>query len=149
MKKIKLYMISKCGVDATDEEFSSNVCTIVSNKKDIMDYIVHRTISENYNHYIMWLECHNRLDDDDARIEYINLILEDNNELISQYTVRSCKYTADAIASLLRISGYCIPVGATYETKTEIENFSKYQEALKKAEKELKLKNNLTKSIDK
>ena len=41
-KKIVIYSISECAITSSNEDFINNICTFVSDKKHIQDYIIWR-----------------------------------------------------------------------------------------------------------
>lgn len=121
MKKINLYAISKCPAKAEDEDFMSNLCTIVSRKKEVGEYIFNRVIIDNYDHYSRWLTLHyvDGNDTHDRRKEYIVNVLDYPN-VFKDFYVKKMTYTADSVASLLRITCGCLPVGCGYEKDSEV-----------------------------
>lgn len=136
MRKITLYVISKCPLNATDEEFAANMCTVVSKKKHIGEYVANKLIVDNYNHYLSWLQTHypDAEDDDDKRKEYLRNVVDD--EQFKAYCVKTTQYTLDGLASAFRIFNKCIPVGTSYETLTEVTTITEYlRSILKETEK--------------
>lgn len=138
MRKITLYVISKCPLTASAEEFAENMCTIVSKKKYIGEYVANKLIVDNYDHYISWLQNHYPEEDDDdiRRKEYLRNVIDD--EQFKGYCVKTTQYTLDGLASAFRIFNRCIPVGASYETATEVTTITEYlRSILKNVEKEV------------
>ena len=125
MKKITLYTISKCPLNSTEEEFINNICTVVSNKKHVGEYLINKVIIENWSHYSRWLELHEKQDVSLTRKEYIQTVLNGAEEF-RKYTVKKQIYTDNGIAAILRMTNRCIPVGCSYESAIEIETLARY-----------------------
>ena len=124
-KKIVIYCISECSITASNEEFINNICTFISNKKYIQDYIVNRSIVKNWDHYVSWLECHDKKDDKQSKYDYISMCLG-WQETFSKFCVKKQVYNSDGIATILRILNRCLPVGAEYESEDEINILTNY-----------------------
>ena len=124
-KKIVIYSISECPITASNEDFINNICTFVSDKKHIQDYIVNRSIVKNWNHYVSWLECHDKKDDKQSKYDYISMCLG-WQETFSKFCVKKQVYNSDGIAAILRILNHCLPVGAEYESENEINILTNY-----------------------
>ena len=137
MRKITLYAISKCPINSSDEDFIKNLCTLVSNKKDISEYLLNKVIIDNWSHYCRWVELHyaDREDDFEKRRKYINVVLE-GPKAFKDYCIKKQQYTPDRIASIFRIINHCVPVGASYEKDNEVEALNQFfQEIVKNVEK--------------
>lgn len=126
MKQLKFYMVAKCSADAAPEEFDKSLCTIVYKKKDIKEYILKRAIIDSWEHYSRWLPCQNKEDSSESQKEYIDLVLGGEFNIISQYSCKRVTFTAEAIASLMRIMNHCVPVGAPYETELEVKTIDNF-----------------------
>jgi hypothetical protein len=126
MKKIVLYVISKCSLGSSDEEFLKNVCTFVCSKKDIREYISNKLLVENYSHYKSWLSLHYNSDHDipSRRAEYLRTVI--NPEEFTKYSFKKNTYTVPGIASIFRILNGCIPVGASYESDAELKSLTNF-----------------------
>lgn len=124
-KKIVIYSISECPITASNEDFINNICTFVSDKKHIQDYIVNRSIVKNWDHYVSWLECHDKKDDKQSKYDYISMCLG-WQETFSKFCVKKQVYNSDGIAAILRILNHCLPVGAEYESENEINILTNY-----------------------
>lgn len=126
MKKIKLYVISKCPLGSTDDEFRNNIVTFVTEKKQVIEYVNKRLIVDHYDHYKQWCEVHN-LDicNPDAENEYLKTVGATWDDYC-QYTFKKFIYNLNEIASIFRITNKCSPVGTSYETAAEIEYMEKY-----------------------
>lgn len=138
MRKITLYVISKCPLNATDDEFAENICTIVSKKKHIGEYVADKLIVDNYDHYTSWLRAHfpGKEDTDSTRCIYLKNVVD--NEQFKEYCVKTTQYTIDGLASAFRIFNKCVPVGASYETEGEVSAIAEYLNSiLKDVEKEV------------
>lgn len=131
MKKIILYAISKCPLGSSDEEFSKHLCTIVSDKKHIGEYLINKAVVENYSHYLLWIDQHykEKKDCPELRQVYISTVLADT-DVFDNYCVKKQIYTPDKIASIFRIVNGCIPVGANYEYEVETDLINNYLEDL-------------------
>ena len=106
-KKIVIYCISECPITASNEEFINNICTFISNKKHIQDYIVNRSIVKNWDHYVSWLECHDKKDDKQSKYDYISMCLG-WQKTFSKFCVKKQVYNSDGIATILRILNHCL-----------------------------------------
>ena len=124
-KKIVIYSISECPITASNEDFINNICTFVSDKKHIQDYIINRSIIKNWSHYNAWLKCHDKQDDKKSRYEYIIMCLG-WEETFNKFCVKKQVYNSDGIATILRIMNRCLPVGAEYESEDEINILTNY-----------------------
>ena len=62
MGKIKLYMVSMCTVDSDTDTFIDNLCTIVSSKKEITEYVKNKIIEDHKEHYNSWIKLHDKKD---------------------------------------------------------------------------------------
>ena len=125
MKKISLYVISKSSIEATDEEFRQNIVTFVPKKNQILEYINKKLIVNHYDHYKQWCNLNALVDTVEAEKEYIKTCGKTWDDY-AQYTFKKFTYTIDEIASIFRIMNKCIPVGASYETNSEIEYMNEY-----------------------
>lgn len=143
MKKIKLYAISTAPVTATDEEFRKNIVTFVKTKPDILEYVNKKLIVDHYDHYKSWCRFHNLNEESlEAQIAYLDKVGH-TWEDTSKYSFKRYVYSIDEIASIFRIVNKCPPVGASYETDTEIEYmrnylmyYQQFMDILNKKEKE-------------
>lgn len=140
-KKIVIYCISECPITASNEEFINNICTFISNKKHIQDYIVNRSIIKNWDHYVSWLDCHDKKDDKQSKYDYISMCLG-WQETFSKFCVKKQVYNSDGIAIILRLLNHCLPVGAEYESEDEINLLTGYvNEILDKIKNDIDLNN--------
>lgn len=140
-KKIVIYCISECPITASNEEFINNICTFISNKKHIQDYIVNRSIVKNWDHYVSWLECHDKKDNKQSKYDYISMCLG-WQETFSKFCVKKQVYNSDGIATILRLLNHCLPVGAEYESEDEINLLTGYvNEILDKIKNDIDLNN--------
>lgn len=126
MKKISLYVISKAPLKSSDEEFRKNIVTFVVKKNQILEYINKKLIVNHYDHYKQWCELQ-KLNENTAEAEaaYIKMCGQNWSEY-GQYTFKKFTYTINEIASIFRIMNKCVPVGATYETNSEVEYMNDY-----------------------
>ena len=58
-----------------NDEFIEHMCTIVSNKKHIQEYIINKSIIENWQHYVSWLELHDKSDNWESKCDYMTICL--------------------------------------------------------------------------
>ena len=132
MKKIDLYFISKCKETASVEEFNENICSVVSNKKQITEYILNSTITKHKAHYISWLKNHNLANNDKSKSIYVTLLLEDSTQDLESFCVKKQTYNAETIAETFRIYMKCAPVGCSYESEDERNYYLWFSEELMK-----------------
>lgn len=137
MKKLTLYTVSRCPFGASDEDFLRNLCTVVSVKKDIKEYLINKAILENWSYYKAWLEAHNENDNPKVRIKYIQIVLEGGMSFFNQFSVKKQVYDCDGIASMMRIFNHCVPTGSSYEKDAEIEYLTNYLENILKTVEKL------------
>lgn len=124
-RKITLYTISKCPITSSNDEFIEHMCTIVSNKKHIQEYIINKSIIENWQHYVSWLELHDKSDNWESKCDYMTICLG-WEETFSKYSVKKQVYNQDGIAAMLRVLYRCLPTGSSYETETELNVMTTY-----------------------
>lgn len=132
MKKISLYAIAKCPSNVSTEEFLNHLCTFVSRKKDINEYITCKLFAENYTHYKQWVEIHhpgaeNR---EENKLEYLQDVV--GEDAFKEYGVKKITYGADGLAAAFRLLHKCIPVGTSYEIPAEIDAVAEYLDLLAK-----------------
>ena len=132
MKKISLYAIAKCPSTASNEEFLNHLCTFVSRKKDINEYITCKIFVENYGHYKQWMEIHypGKEMDEENKLEYLHDVV--GEDAFKEYGVKKITYNRDGLAAAFRLLNKCIPVGTSYETPAEVSTIADYLEALTK-----------------
>lgn len=136
-KKIKLYAISSCPLEASEEDFLQNLCTFVADKKDIARYVCNRVIFDNKDHYKRWLECHDETDSQETREKYVDLMIASDPDFLPIYTIREYVYDADILASAFRMFYKCAPVGSPYEKDYEIASYNEFLEAIKEMTKDI------------
>lgn len=115
-KKIPLYLIYR-------NEDPSSLVTVLSDKKQIDEFINRMIIVDNWDHFKMWCDLRN-LDykSTESQYSYIANYIETNTEEAeSKYTfiVKKTLYTKEALASILRMFNGCVPVGCSYENPVE------------------------------
>ena len=131
MGKIKLYIVSMCTVDSDSDTFIDNLCTIVSSKKEITEYVKNKIIEDHKEHYNSWIKLHDKKDNSATRAEYIDLLFQDDPDSIPMFTVRKETYDAKGLASVFRIYNRCMPIGCSYESNEEVYCYNKINEELK------------------
>lgn len=105
-KKIKLY----CVASTLDE---NKIYTVVSKKKDAIEYIEKFVINQNKDHYKLWCELHTYKEDNkDVQQRYIDDVLD---EQFNEFCVLQVTYDTDGLAMLLRVTQGFNPIGCSYE----------------------------------
>lgn len=124
MKKIKFYVISNCKPSASINEFNNNICTIVTKKKHIGEYVSRKAIKDHKEHYIAWLKNHNLIDNSESRNKYLSLLVADQDPSITNISIRQQTYSSEVVAAVFRMFNKCAPVGCSYEIEQEKEYYS-------------------------
>lgn len=133
MRSICLFFVYPLINGKPDE---SKLETILTSKKQIIPWIRKKCLVNNWSHFKDWCNLR-KLDfnDDNNQDEYIDTCLDPLEDKNSFY-VEKIKYNKEALASILRISNLCTPLGLPWETKEEEEAFKlMYKEYLKMTEK--------------
>lgn len=131
MGKITLYMVSICTLNSDEDTFIDNLCTIVSSKKEVEEYVKNKIIDDHKEHYNSWVKLHNKTDTAKTRAEYIDLLFQDDPDSIPMFTVRKETYNAKGLASIFRIYNECVPLGCSYESNEEVYCYNKINDELK------------------
>lgn len=131
MKKVALYIISKCPQNSSDDEFNKNICSIVSSKKQIKEFIINKSVLDHKEHYNQWLINHMLPDNISSRKIYFSLVIDDLDSSAKNYCFKKNIYTIDGIASIFRMFNKCEPVGCSYEHFFEYDYYNSFvQECL-------------------
>ena len=115
-KKIPLYLVYK-------NENPDSLVTVLSDKKQINEFIDKMIIVDNWEHYKMWCELR-KLNYKDISVQYSyidNYINTNPEEAQSKYSfiVKKTIYTTEAMSSILRMFNGCVPIGCSYENPFE------------------------------
>lgn len=95
--------------------------TLVARKSDALEYVRKYFIAKHIQHFKSWCQIHNKkINDSSVEFEYVNLLDEDELNSIS---ISKAYYRKDDIASICRVALDAVPVGASYETEAEWEDF--------------------------
>ena len=116
-KKIPLYFVYR-------NENPASLVTVLTDKKQIDEFIDRMIIVDNWAHFKMWCNLR-KLDYKNLENQYAyidNYIAANPEEAESNYTfiVRKTLYTKEALASILRMFNGCVPIGCSYENPVEV-----------------------------
>lgn len=148
MKKIKLYVISRCREGSSEEDFNKNICSIVSSKKQIQEYILNKVINDHRTHYSLWLSNHGLKDNDQSKNIYVNLRLAGGDPSVEEFCVREQIYNTSGIAAMFRIFNKCEPIGCSYETRSEKEYYAWFVQEITKTMNEAYANELTKKAVD-
>ena len=101
--------------------FSLDNCkflTISRTEKMCREYVYRLAKLENLDHFNMWCNLHNY----EASDELFNKYLIDTERLLD-FKIIKIKYSLNDICSLLRILMECQPIGCSYESVIEQQDF--------------------------
>ena len=117
--------------DMRDGSCSSEtpVC-VLSNKKDLKEFVYRYLVITNYEHYQSWCELKS-YDKEDFKnyTKYVNSCHVDE---VKDFIAYKHIFKRDALAAILRMFNRCFPVGSSYETKTEVDYMNSIAEQVLK-----------------
>ena len=131
MRKIKVYAVVKTCKDK--KEMMDNIYTIVKNKKQANEYILCSFYNEYFSPFSYWCELHNQ-DVKNMDVFRAFMITRYDKEELNKYTVITIKYTLDQLCALIRTLAEFYPMGTSYETEVEINQFLNNHKKEEKAE---------------
>jgi hypothetical protein len=118
-KPIYLYVITD---NSSSEDSTLNICSVTATIDEATEYIKTKLVLDNFEHFKLWAELHNKeITNKESWVEYFNDVISPENK--TKYIISRYKYTIQSIASILRMFNSCPPVGASYETATELSYF--------------------------
>lgn len=132
---VTLYMVTLSKIETPEQ---MRFFTITDNKKDCELYINKKLKIDYIEHFKMWCDLREIPMNDDSWSKYVMTDFVDKRK----YVIRRMKYKVKDLASILRLSNGCIPIGCGYESKEEYEAFlrtlppEKLEEFNKKLEEE-------------
>lgn len=132
MRKISLYFISRCKETDSYEEFVQNICTVVSDKKQVSEYILNSVVNKYNEHYISWLKAHGLINNDKSKRMYVDLLLKDGVRELDNFCVRKQIYDPNSVAEAFRIYMKCAPIGCSYESEEELNYYLRFTQELVK-----------------
>ncbi len=120
MRKIKVYAVVKTCENR--EEMMNNIYTIVKTKKQANEYILFSFYNEYFSPFSYWCELHNQ-NVKDLDVFRSFMFTRYDEEEINKYTVISITYTLDQLCALIRTLAEFYPMGTSYETEVEVQQF--------------------------
>ena len=120
MRKIKVWAVVKTDKDIN--KMKECIYTIVKNKEQADEYILRRFYVEYYSPFTYWCEIHDKDNKDIETFKSFMFTRYDKEEL-NKYSVIPITYTLDHLCALIRILSEFNPIGTSYESTLEIEQF--------------------------
>lgn len=122
--------------DCPDE--IESLYTIVPSYDEALEFVKKHIILRNKAHFESWCDLRNRNPlTEEAKQAYIDTVI-DMNDPKNQYSIIDIKYTYEDLATILRISAGCAPIGCSFDNEAEIEAFLTRQAFLNKQDKKKK-----------
>ena len=115
--RIKLYIVANKPISFDTSIADVRVYTIVTSLRQCTEYVNQYLKMKNLTHFRNWCDAHNV----DSRIDsswhkYCATVIQDQ---MKDFYVSSYVLNKHKIASLLRLSTGCLPVGCDFETEGE------------------------------
>ena len=120
MRKIKVYAVVKTCENR--EEMMNNIYTIVKTKKQANEYILFSFYNEYFSPFSYWCELHNQ-NVKDLDVFRSFMFTRYDEEEINKYTVIPITYALDQLCALIRTLAEFYPMGTSYETEVEVQQF--------------------------
>lgn len=127
-KKVRFFVV-------IDKENPERFLTLTCNKKDAVDFCYKFLRIKKFNHFKLWCDLRNLNTADNSSWDlYYNQCVTPEEK--RNYIIRKIVYKFNDVAAILRMFGGCMPVGCSYETKSEYE-YLNYKLETQKATKNI------------
>ena len=124
---------AKKGASIDEQAQLLKIHTLVTTREEGFEYIREHIILNHKEHFIRWCELHSK-DPSNVHVkdEYIDTCV-DMCEKDNQYSIIDIKYTYADLGVILRISAGCVPIGCSFDSPAEIEEYAARQAFMKAA----------------
>ena len=117
-----------------DREYPETPVTFTATKDDAEFALDQYLYLKHYTHFTLWCDNHNlKVDHAQTWRKYINTVM--NDELTEEqrtdpskapYVILQIDYEMNVIASLLRTMNHCTPLGCSFDTEEELDEYAYY-----------------------
>lgn len=104
------------------KEFPNSFLTLALNKNQVKEYFFKLLQAKFFEHYIAWCKIKN-LDSSSEQswLEYYSTCIPDSEK--DKYEISKYIYPFSSIASIIRMFVGCVPIGCSFNNKSEYEYF--------------------------
>ena len=110
-KKINLFV-------AQDKDDPSRFLTVTCTKEDAVDFCYKFLRIQKFNHFKLWCDLRKlNVEDESSWDKYYSQCVTIDEK--KKFIIRKIRYNFNDVAAIMRMFGGCMPVGCSFDTKTE------------------------------